>query len=141
MEELEYVDAERRGAGDADTQPAAGPLPHRREHEPVGDALLQAQTRRDTPAGAAETARMRTDPERPAAERALEPALALDLAEDAGVDLLVDARHGRQDRRVHGLERLGDARRLGDESDRRAVVGGGLVGEPAEGVRERQEKQ
>ena len=92
-------------------------------------------------ARAAEAAGVRADAERPAPERALDPGLALDPVEHARMDLLVDARHRGKDGRPDGAERLGDARRVGDERDRRAVVRRRLVRESAEGVRERQEEQ
>ena len=142
VEELEHVDAERRCAGDADAQPAAELLLHLGEDELVRDALLQ---RRAAPAPAVPARRRpacaRADAECPEADRPLQAAAALDLVEHACMDLLVDARDGRQDRRVHGAERLADAGRLRHERDGRAVVRRRLVREPAEGVRERQEEE
>ena len=141
MEELEHVGAERRGTRDADAKAAAQLLLDLLEDEPVGHALLQREEGGHRPAGAPQAARPCPDAERPAADRPLQAAAALDLVEDAGVDLLVDARDRRQDGRAHGAERLADAGRLRDERHRRAGVRGRLVREPAEGVGERQEEQ
>ena len=82
---------------------------------------LQLQQRGDRRPARRSAACARADAERPASDRALRAARALDLAERVGVDLLVDARHGGQDRRPRARERLRHARRVGDERERRAV--------------------
>ena len=119
VEELEHVDAERRGARHADTKPSAEAFLHLGEDELVGEALLHAEAERHRPLRAAQAARARSDTERPAAERALDAALVLDPVEDARVDLLVDPRHRGEDGRAHGAERLRHARGVGDERDGR----------------------
>ena len=57
------------------------------------------------------------------------------------MNLLVHARHGGQDRRAHLGKRLGDARDVGDQRDRRAAERSGLMGKPGVTVRHREEQE
>ena len=119
----------------------AEPLLHLGEDEPLGDAFLQSQQGGHRLALAPEAAGPAAHADRPESDRALRPALAVDLAEHVRVDLLVHARDRRQDRRMHRRERVRHAHRLGAEGERRAVEGSGLVGETPEAVRQRQEEE
>src|SRR3954463_11842445 len=112
MEQLEHVDAERRGARDPDAQAPAEALLHLCEDEPVGDPFTHTQPCRDGLTRTTKTRRARADVEGPETELPLGALLVLDAVEDARMDLLVDPRDRRQDRRPHRAERLGDARCL-----------------------------
>ena len=141
MEELHHVGGERSCPGDSHAEASAQPLAHLCEYQPVGQPLLQREAAGhplSLPAGAARAA---ADPERPQPDSPAQAAGALDLAERVRVDLLVDARDSREDRRPDGRQSLGHTRDVGDERDGRSAMRRRLVREPAVAVRERQEQQ
>ena len=136
-----HVDRERRGAGDADAELAAEPRAHLREDELVRELVLEREPRARRAARALDAAYVPADGDGPEPDPALHPPGAFDLPERVRVDLLVDARHGGEDGRLHRRERLGHARDVGDRRDRRAVMARGLMREARVAVRHRQEEQ
>ena len=133
MEEL--GDLARRAARRRRPRSAAGrraaPSPSSRRAGRRGGAAARATRGSGSPAW-----RRRLDP-RPDAERPVErarasrPCASSKPRDDRGVDLLVDARHAREDRRPHRRSAVGDAERVGAEGEREArrtaPTGGGAA--------------
>ena len=70
---------------------------HLRVHEPVGETVLGREATRDRPALLAEHAHLPPDVERPVDEAPPSARGLVEPREDGRVDLLVDARHARED--------------------------------------------
>ena len=122
-------------------QAAAEACLHLRVHEPVGEAVLDGEATRDRPALLAQHAHPSSDIERPVDEPPPDARGLVEPREDGRVDLLVDARHAREDRRPDLQQRIGDGVRIGAEGDRVAGHRREEVRQAAEVVCEREIEQ
>src|SRR5207247_1843395 len=75
----------------------------------LGEAVLEREAAPEALAAPARHARAPADVERPAREPAPRAAQLVEARGDRRVDLLVHARHAREDGRAHRLERLANA--------------------------------
>ena len=100
--------------------------------------MLHREAERQRPALLAQGALAAPDAERPVDEAPLDAGRLGEGRRDRRVDLLVDARHARQDRRPHLGHRAGDVEGIGQERDRVPDVRPREVHQPAEVVGERQ---
>src|SRR5262249_57806739 len=82
-----------------------------------------------------------TDTDSPVDELALRAGRLVESRLDDPVDLLVDARHARQDGGAYDRERLAAPERIGEERDGESDLGAEEEHEPAVVVRERQVQQ
>src|SRR6266545_2482680 len=138
VEELDDLLRERRAAREANADATAEPFLHLREDEPVCDAALQREQRRDALVALDVGARALADAQRPVDQPALDTGLLGELREHRAVDLLEHARHARENRGPHLRQRVGRAQRVGEEGERVPDIGPRQVHQAAEVVRERQ---
>jgi hypothetical protein len=109
VEELDDLLRERRAAGDPDPQPPAEPFLHLRVHESVGERWRKREPPRELVPALAQLARLPADAQRPVDQRSLDALLLRELLRDAGVDLLVHARHAREHGRAARRQRAATA--------------------------------
>ncbi len=103
--------------------------------------MLRLQPGRNRLAALAQLADPLSYAERPVHDLPLRACFRVERGRDAGVDLLVKARHAREHRGPDDRERLGDLERIGAERNREPEIGPEQVDQPAEVVRERQKEQ